>query len=139
MVAVCAAVVTWARSVPDVVAVGLAGSWARGAGTDRSDVDLVVLTETPGRFRTEDDWVVEAVSRPATVVRTRTWGPLTERRLRLDDGLEVDLGFASPQWAAEPVDDGTARVVRDGFRVLHDPHGVLTRLVAVAGHGPRRE
>lgn len=41
-------------------------------------------------------------------------------------------------WAAEPVDDGTARVVRDGFRVLHDPVGVLSRLLTQLGATPGR-
>ena len=123
------AVQAWAANEPDVVAVGLAGSWARGTARLDSDVDLVVLTEEPARFVGQDDWVERAVGRAATVVRTRTWGPLTERRLRLAGGLEVELGFVLPGWAAEPVDEGTARVVREGFRVLHDPRGILRRLV----------
>ena len=129
----CRRVAAWAAEEPDVAAVGLAGSWARGAARADSDVDLVVLTGTPERWVAGEDWIAAAVGRPVTPVRTRTWGVLTERRVRLRTGLEVELGIVPERWAAEPVDGGTARVVRDGFRVLHDPDGVLARLVAVLG------
>lgn len=45
--------------------------------------------------------------------------------------LEVELGVADTAWAGvDPVDMGTARVVGDGFVVLHDPSGMLAALVA---------
>ncbi|MBI9113719.1 nucleotidyltransferase domain-containing protein [Sanguibacter suaedae] len=128
---VCDAVVRWARTVPSVVAVGLAGSWARDAARADSDVDVVVLTDDVPAFVEGDGWVVPALGEAAPIVRTQQWGVLTERRVRLASGLEVELGFISRVWAVEPVDAGTLRVVTDGFRVLHDPHGVLARLVAV--------
>jgi uncharacterized protein len=138
--AVCEGVVRWARTVPSVVAVGLAGSWARDAARTGSDVDVVVLTDDVPTFVERDDWVVPALGEAAPIVRTQQWGVLTERRVRLASGLEVEVGFVSRVWAVEPVDAGTMRVVTDGFRVLHDPHGVLARLVSVirGGHAPDR-
>jgi uncharacterized protein len=59
---------------------------------------------------------------------------LTEVRHRLPSGLEVDVGVVDRAWAATtPVDPGTARVVQDGFVVLHDPAGVLGLLVKAVG------
>ncbi len=133
VLAVCRSVAGWAAARPDVVAVGLAGSWARGAARADSDVDLVVLTDVPERWIGADDWIAAAVGQDVTPVRTQAWGVLTERRVRLTSGLEVELGIVPRQWADEPVDDGTARVVRDGFRVLHDPRGVLSGLLAALG------
>jgi hypothetical protein len=53
-----------------------------------------------------------------------------ERRVQLASGLLVEYGFAPLTWAdVSPVDEGTARVVADGFSVLYDPVGLLTRLV----------
>ncbi len=121
-------VVRWAAGRPDVVAVGLAGSYARGTAGPDSDVDLVVLTRDrdahlgPG-------WVPAVLGTGVADLRTRRWGPLLERRFRLPGGLVVELGFAPASWAAVPPDPGTARVVADGFVVLHDPAGVLARLV----------
>jgi hypothetical protein len=33
---------------------------------------------------------------------------------------EVEFGFAAPDWAAMPLDDGTRRVVAGGLRLLLD-------------------
>ena len=128
MAEVVACVVRWALDRPAVRAVALAGSWARGRPRAATDVDLVVLAD--------DEPLDVADAQPADAVDlgSRRWGPLHERRFRLTSGLEVDMGLAPLSWAAVPVDDGTALVVGDGFRVLWDPDGLLTRLVgAVAG------
>jgi uncharacterized protein len=43
-------------------------------------------------------------------------------------GLEIEVDIGSPSWAAaEPLDPGTARVVRDGFGALYDRDGLLRR------------
>ena len=122
---------SWAAGRPDVRAVGLAGSWARGTARPGSDVDLVVLTDRP-RAYAGVAWVAAATGEGVSDVRTRRWGPLLERRLALPSGLEAEFGFAPASWAALPVDPGTARVVADGFVVLHDPSDLLGRLVRVA-------
>jgi uncharacterized protein len=130
--AVLASATSWASTRVDVAALGLAGSWARGAATMASDVDLVVLTDRPGLYTTTTEWIEAACGSPGRVVRTREWGPLTERRVRLASALLVEWGFAPRSWAeVQPLDDGTARVVADGFAVLYDPIGLLDRLVAV--------
>ena len=56
--------------------------------------------------------------------------PLRERRVRTHSGLQVELGIVSPTWAALPLDPGTATVLRDGCRILHDPQGVLQKAMA---------
>ena len=64
------------------------------------------------------------------IVKTQRWGPMTERRFVLPSGLEVEAGIVPTTWAwADPLDTGTRNVVRDGFRVLYDPEGLLGRLV----------
>jgi uncharacterized protein len=120
-------VVRWAAARPDVLAVGLAGSQARGEARPDSDVDLGLLTDAPEAYL-GGSWAPEALGH-AVDVRTRWWGPLLERRFRLAGGLEVECGFAPPAWAALPVDAGTSRVVADGFVVLQDPSGLLGQLV----------
>ncbi len=123
-------VVRWAAARPDVVAVALVGSWARGAARPDSDVDLVVLTRDRDGYL---GW--PGCDAGWADLRTRWWGPLLERRFRLPGGLEVEIGFAPGSWAAEPVDPGTARVVTDGLVVLHDPSGLLERLVGQVARG----
>jgi uncharacterized protein len=128
---VLGAVSVWAAHRGEIRAVALVGSWARGTATAASDVDVVVLTDDVGAYVNSDDWVVDVLGPSAAIVRTGEWGVLTERRVRLSSGLEVEFGFAPCSWAAvEPVDPGTAGVVRDGCRPLFDPEGSLQRLVA---------
>lgn len=119
----------WAANRPGVVAAGLAGSWARDEARMDSDVDLVILTTEPRRYLEDKTWVHDLGG--LRVIKTQEWGPMTERRFVLSSGLEVEAGIAPPSWAStEPVDPGIREVVRDGFIVLHDPGGLLARLVA---------
>lgn len=136
---VLSAIPRWATHRADVRAVGLCGSWARNTQRMSSDVDLVVLTGSPDLYVDADEWLHDFGSPP--LVRTQQWGVLTERRVRLSSGLEVEFGFAYPAWAAlTPVDAGTRGVVADGLRPLYDPALLLAEVVTAcaAGPGPHR-
>ncbi|TWV31502.1 nucleotidyltransferase domain-containing protein [Streptomyces misionensis] len=121
-------VTRWATRREDLAGLLLVGSYARGAARPDSDVDLVLLTTDPAHYFA-DAWAAElALGDP---LRTRVWGPVTERRYALSSGLEVEFGIGTPDWArTDPVDPGTHRVVTDGARVLHDPLGILAALLA---------
>jgi predicted nucleotidyltransferase len=122
----------WAQGRPDVVAVGLAGSWARGDARMDSDVDVVLLTEDRAPYLEDEAWVYEMGG--VGLVWTRRWGTATERRFALPSRLEVELVVVPPSWAAtDPVDEGTRRVVADGVSVLYDPKGILARLLDACG------
>ena len=122
----------WAAARADVVALALVGSWARGAAREGSDVDLVVLSDDPATYTRGDDWIA-SLAPSATLVRSGDWGAIREQRLRLASGLELEVGVGRPSWACVcPLDAGTRRVVRDGLRVLYDPRGLLSALVAAA-------
>jgi predicted nucleotidyltransferase len=49
----------WAQGRPDVVAVGLAGSWARDDARTDSNIDLVLLTEDRASYLEDEAWVYE--------------------------------------------------------------------------------
>ena len=120
----------WATQQPDVVAVGLAGSWARGNPTMGSDVDLIVLTTAKEAYLEDGNWIEEFGG--LRIIRTRDWGPLyTERRFVLPSSLEVEFGVAPPSWAAtDPPDPGTREAVRDGgLRSIYDPEGILAHFI----------
>jgi hypothetical protein len=122
----------WAQGRSDIVAVGLAGSWAHGDARMDSDVDVVLLTEDRTPYLEDDAWVREVGG--AGLVWTRRWGTVTERRFALPSGLEVELVVASSSWAAtDPVDEGTPRVVTDGVPVVYDPKWVLAGLLDACG------
>ncbi|GAA2503303.1 hypothetical protein GCM10023100_11040 [Actinocorallia cavernae] len=136
----------WAGTHEDVVGVLLVGSYARGATRPDSDVDVVLLTADPAPYLTDatepDAAQPDAFESEGTwtgwadelglgrLVRTRAWGPITERRYTLVPGLEVEFGIGGPGWArTDPVDPGTRRVVAEGARTLYDPRRVLAELV----------
>ena len=114
--------------LPKVVAIGLAGSWARGQARPDSDVDIVLLTEQPGAALAATSWF-STFGDDTVLVRSADFGAIQERRLRLPDGLLVEVGIGTPDWAwMDPVDAGTERVVRDGIVTLYNPRVLLAAL-----------
>jgi len=125
----------WAVGTADLRAVAVVGSFAYGAPRLGSDLDLVLLSQRPGRY---GPWLADVPPLgPAKFLYRRDWGPLTELRLRRESGLHLDVGIAQLAWAGtDPLDDGTARVLRDGLRVVYDPDGLLAT-AAIAARAPR--
>ncbi|MBJ2122469.1 nucleotidyltransferase domain-containing protein [Arthrobacter sp. MSA 4-2] len=111
-------VAAWAEQETQVRAVALVGSYARGAERMASDVDLMVLGDTPETL--EDAHWFEQLRPGARLIRSKASGPVRERRYRLSSGLIVELGIAPSSWADVPLDEGTRRVLGDGHRILYD-------------------
>jgi predicted nucleotidyltransferase len=119
LAALLSKVCAWAERRPEVRAVLLVGSHARGEARPDSDVDLVILADHPRALVDPAAWarVLGPIARSAA----EEWGPVTSLRVFLADGPEVELSFGAPSWITdEPVDAGTARVIGDGAVVLHD-------------------
>lgn len=120
----------WADTHPDIVALALIGSHARGAARPDSDIDLTVLCQRPSRLLEDSGWA----SRFGTV-RNRAvedYGPTQSLRVHYDDGMEVEFGIAEPAWAALPLDPGTLSVLSGGVRILYDPSRILGDACAIA-------
>ena len=131
-------VADWAARQEDIIGVAVVGSCARNTERMDSDVDLVILTDREERYLSDSFWVPAAVGEPAELLRTQDWAPLTERRIVVRSGLEIEFGFTGRDWAlADPVEAGTARVVREGCSPLVDPEKAFTRLIAAVGTGLR--
>lgn len=127
---VCKSVVNWAIGRSDIKGVAVVGSWARSEPRMDSDIDLVILTTEKATYSANEDWASVAVAEPAELIRTQEWGPLTERRIKLASGLEIEFGFAPPNWAdTDPVDPGTAGVVSNGCIPISDRGELLKKLV----------
>jgi predicted nucleotidyltransferase len=121
------AFVQWASAQPDIVAVALVGSHARGTAKPTSDVDLVILSTCPERYLQATEWATRfgQVAREAI----ENWGKVTSLRVWYESGDEVEFGITTPEWVAQPIDEGTWRVISAGMRVLFDPHGLLAGAV----------
>ncbi len=125
------AVVDWARSEPGLAAVALVGSHARGTGRDDSDIDLMLLCESPESYLGNQSWV-ERFGRPLRQA-IEEWGKVTSVRVWYADGRDVEYGLAGMDWAADPADEGDARVVAEGIRILYEREGELSKRVAAFG------
>jgi len=127
-------VTDWARHAEDVRAVALVGSWARGEARADSDLDLVVLAIEPQAYQGERLPLPELAGFRVAERRQVRYGVVTSQVLTLEPPAEMELTFADLTWArTDPVDLGTASVVRGGFKVLIDKDGLLGRLAAVFG------
>jgi hypothetical protein len=117
-------ITAWAQLQADVQGLALVGSYAYGRPRMASDLDIVLVTADKKRYVSGVEWAGSMDRRPR-LIRCQEWGPLTERRARLSSGLVVELGVVTRGWLSAPLDPGTARVLRDGCRVLHDPENLF--------------
>jgi predicted nucleotidyltransferase len=118
-------ITAWAARTPDVRALALVGSYARGAAGPDSDVDLLLLALRPAELVDAQGWLAHFGA--IDTVEIEPFGRVASLRVRYRGGPEVEFGLTSPDWAREP-DAGSLRVARDGLRVLWDPEGCFTGL-----------
>lgn len=121
------AVTQWASAQPDIIALALVGSYARGDATESSDIDLVILTSNPERYLDETGWV--RCFGPVERQQVEDWGMVTSLRVWYADGREVEFGLTTPAWTAHPIDEGTRKVVADGIKILFERGDCLTSLI----------
>jgi len=129
-----ALVAGWVARQPDLLGLALAGSWARGNARPESDLDLVILTTDPDRYRRDAAWLGTLGLEDAfyrIVSRTAAqYGVVWSWHLQLEPDATLELAFAGPGWASiNPVEAGTRRVVEDGFKILVDKDGRLGALL----------
>jgi uncharacterized protein len=125
----------WAAATADLLAIAVVGSYAYERPRMGSDLDLVLLTTRPNRY---GPWLgTSSPLAPADPLRTQAWGPLMEIRLRRRTGLQLDVGVVLPTWAStNPLDPGTAGIVRDGLLIVYDPDRILARLRSTVAELP---
>jgi predicted nucleotidyltransferase len=109
-------VTAWASLRPEIRALILVGSYARGAACADSDVDLVIVSERPAELLNDRAWVTAfgAIDREVT----EDWGQLVSVRAWYANGPEVEFGVTGVGWASG--DPSTLAVLEGGFRVLLD-------------------
>jgi 3-methyladenine DNA glycosylase AlkD len=118
----------WASSQAEVQALALVGAFARGTSNETSDVDLVLLVNGPGKYLQDTDWL--ELFGAVTLQQVEKHGNLTSLRVWYQDGPEVNWGLTTPDWAAEPLDEGTRRVMMDGIRVLFERRPLISPWLA---------
>ncbi len=118
----------------NVHGLAVVGSWARGAATPDSDLDLVALVVSPQAYRDDASWVSNidwsGAGFSLAGFTDADYGKVWSRHLELEPYAEVELSFGDVSWASvTPIDRGTAAVVSGGCLVLMDHAGLFKTLL----------
>lgn len=128
----------WVRQTEELRALALCGSWARADARPNSDLDLLALMRDPSqhaRAQLVEDIVFEPAGFRRESLRWATYGVVHSAHIMLHPAAELELSFASIDWASRsPADPGTRQVVTSGFRILVDKDSLLAQLLATLGH-----
>ena len=124
----------WASAEPEILAVALVGSHARGTATENSDIDLIILAASDMPYLQDHAWL--SLFGDVDYTKKEQWGRVDTVRAVYKSGVEVEFNFASPSWAEVPVDPGTRRVVEHGFKTLFDPQHIFDALLGIGNQSP---
>jgi len=111
-------VVQWGNEKEDISAILLVGSHARGEARPDSDVDLVILVGSPGKYLNDLEWLGRFGNPINTSIED--WGNVQSLRVWFEGDIEVEFGFTSHNWLSQPLDPGTHQVLSEGYRFLID-------------------
>lgn len=115
----------WGIFEPKIEAMVLVGSYARGNYKADSDIDICILTKYKEIMVSDTSFIEQF----GTVLNYRKeyWGACTSIRVWYDNGVEIEFGVVEPEWANLPLDEGTRKVLEDGYQVLFDKKGHFTK------------
>ena len=123
----------FAESNERIIAVGLCGSYARGNAKADSDIDLSILVNDKLKFKSTS-WIetfdFDKINERLDFFEDKEYGRVWSRHVFLKSKIEIEFSFANISWAdTENLDEGTRKVVSDGFKIIYDPQFILNKLV----------
>jgi len=117
----------WAEQNEDIKSLILVGSHARGEAREDSDVDLVIITTKQDIY--VNNYFIDNFGK-VIKYQKEDWGRVTSVRVWYgNNGLEIEFGITTPIWISKPLDEGTRRVLADGFKVLVDKEGYFNDII----------
>ena len=108
----------WVEKDTHIESIIIVGSYARGTNKETSDIDLCIITTNKDEMIEKQDFV--KIFGEFEKKQTEYYGACTSIRVWYKDGLEVEFGIVEPSWIAMPLDDGTHKVLSDGYKVIID-------------------
>lgn len=104
----------------------IVGSYARGTNKEDSDLDICLVTANKKEMVENPDFVKQfgAFSK----MQTEYYGACTSIRVWYENGLEVEFGIVEPSWIHLPLDNGTRKVLNDGYKVIVDKKNYFQNL-----------
>lgn len=108
----------WAENEKQVESIIVVGSYARGTYKKTSDIDLVIITSNKKEMLKNQNFI--KVFGDVNKSQIEYYGACTSIRVWYKDGKEVEFGIVNPTWIEKPLDNGTNKVLSDGFKVIID-------------------
>ena len=115
----------WAAAQPDIQALALVGSYARGTETDISDIDLIFITVEPKFYLDNTDWIQQFGIIEKQQIEY--YGLVTSIRVWYINGFEIEYGITDERWVSIPLNAGTRQVISDGMQILFERGNILSR------------
>lgn len=111
----------YAEKTSYIESVLVVGSYARGTNKENSDLDIVMITSKKGEMVENQAFT----KRFGTIEKKQIeyYGACTSIRVWYADGKEVEFGIVDSSWISVPLDEGTKKVLSDGFKILVDKRG----------------
>ena len=113
-----AALKEYARSNSHIESVIIVGSYARGTNKKSSDLDIVIITSNKKEMITNQNFIQGFGD--VSQKRTEYYGACTSVRVWYKNGQEIEFGFVEPSWIEKPLDNGTNKVLSDGYKIVLD-------------------
>lgn len=120
------AIKEWAESNKEILSVILVGSYARGTQINESDVDLCIVTTNKSEMLKTQAFIEQFGKISKT--QTEYYGACTSVRVWYKDGKEIEFGIVEPSWIEKPLDEGTRKVLADGYKVIIDKYHIFNGL-----------
>ena len=114
----------WATKRKDIRAAALVGSYAREELDKDSDVDLVIITETPQKYMTDTEWI--RVFGKVITKNVEEYEKITSLRIWYESGLEIEFGFTNREWIQTMTREEMKQIKADGLRVLFEKEKLLS-------------
>jgi len=114
----------WATKRKDIRAAALVGSYAREELDKDTDVDLVIITDTPQKYITDTKWT-RVFGKPITK-KVEEYEKLTSLRIWYENGLEIEYGFTTREWTKTLKGNELKQIKEDGLRVLFEKEVLLS-------------
>ncbi|MDE5671422.1 MAG: nucleotidyltransferase domain-containing protein [Eubacterium sp.] len=104
----------------------IVGSYARGTNTENSDLDICLITTNKKEMIENPDFVKQFGT--FSKMQTEYYGACTSIRVWYENSLEAEFGIVEPSWIRLPLDNGTHKVLSDGYKVIVDKKNYFQNL-----------
>lgn len=121
----------WSSQQPEIQAIAIVGSWARGTARADSDLDVIVVADTPAKLLDNNAWLKQ-FGQIKKLVR-EDWGLVQSLRVHYAGEREVEFGITSKEWLSpKEIDLASGQIMRDGMMIVYDPEQMLEQALLAA-------